>query len=249
MKGLRKITFLSIVTIMAIGFGLMFSTTSKAATGSRYLTIKQLRSSGYGYKALEKNIWKICESNSSGTVTNYDHTIYCVKGGAGFGSSTFGSGTPTVREYTRYFDLKDKASIPSSYADLIPVFSNGNYGKLVALLENIYVAPKSNATTEERNTASEYRKLLLKNAGLEGSNITDDDIDAVQQLAVWHFTNPGDAYDVGNAGTFEFWVNAVSGSDSNYNPLSDEIGTGSENGWDRSEDCNTLYEYLVDFSE
>ena len=86
MKGLRKITFLSIVTIMAIGFGLMFSTTSKAATGSRYLTIKQLRSSGYGYKALEKNIWKICESNSSGTVTNYDHTIYCVKGGAGFGS-------------------------------------------------------------------------------------------------------------------------------------------------------------------
>ena len=249
MKGLRKITFLSIVTIMAIGFGLMFSTTSKAATGSRYLTIKQLRSSGYGYKALEKNIWKICESNSSGTVTNYDHTIYCVKGGAGFGSSTFGSGTPTVREYTRYFDLKDKASIPSSYADLIPVFSNGNYGKLVALLENIYVAPKSNATTEERNTASEYRKLLLKNAGLEGSNITDDDIDAVQQLAVWHFTNPGDAYDVGDAGTFEFWVNAVSGSDSNYNPLSDEIGTGSENGWDRSEDCNTLYEYLVDFAE
>ena len=105
MKSLKKVTMLLISILVATCFGLVFTTTSKAATGSRYLTIKQLRASGYGYKALEKNIWKICESNSSGTVTNYDHTIYCVKGGAGFGSSAFGSGTPTVREYTRYFDL------------------------------------------------------------------------------------------------------------------------------------------------
>ena len=184
MKSLKKVTMLLISILVATCFGLVFTTTSKAATGSRYLTIKQLRASGYGYKALEKNIWKICESNSSGTVTNYDHTIYCVKGGAGFGSSAFGSGTPTVREYTRYFDLKNKSSIPSSYANLIPVFSNGNYSKLVKLLENIYIAPKANATTEERQTASEYRDLLLKKAGLENSSITDDDIDAVQQLAV-----------------------------------------------------------------
>ena len=249
MKSLKKVTMLLISILVATCFGLVFTTTSKAATGSRYLTIKQLRASGYGYKALEKNIWKICESNSSGTVTNYDHTIYCVKGGAGFGSSAFGSGTPTVREYTRYFDLKNKSSIPSSYANLIPVFSNGNYSKLVKLLENIYIAPKANATTEERQTASEYRDLLLKKAGLEDSSITDDDIDAVQQLAVWHFTNPGDAYDVGEAGTFEFWINAVAGSDSNYNALSDENGAGAENGFPRSEDCNTLYEYLINLAD
>ena len=59
MKSLKKVTMLLISILVATCFGLVFTTTSKAATGSRYLTIKQLRASGYGYKALEKNIWKI----------------------------------------------------------------------------------------------------------------------------------------------------------------------------------------------
>ena len=246
---LRKIALLLTITIATIIVASIFSVTY-AATGSRYLNIKKLRSSGYGYEALEKSIWKICESNSSGTTVNYDHTIYCLKGGPGFGSSEFGSGTPQVKHYTRYFNMKDISSITGSYADALPSTSSNTYKSLLWLLENVYVAPASNATTEERETAAEYRELLLEKAGIAGGYITDDDIDAVQQLAVWHFTN-NDEYKVENVsdGTFEFWVNAIANSDSNYNPLSDEIGAGAVNGWDRAEECQALYDYLVQTAE
>ncbi len=250
MKKLKKVALILIMTIATIMVASIFSM-SYAATGSRYLTIKQLRASGYGYKALEKNIWKICESNSSGTTVNYDHTIYCLKGGPGFGSSIFGSGAPTVRNYTRYFDMKNPSTITADYASAIPSTSSNTYKSLLWLLENVYVAPKSNASTEVRNTAAEYRELLLEKAGIAGGYITDDDIDAVQQLAVWHFTN-NDEYKVENSseeGTFEFWVNAVANSDGNYNALSDEIGNGATNGWDRAEECQALYDYLVGTAE
>lgn len=251
MKGLRKIALTIIMIIMTIMIASAFTTTSYATTGSRYLTIKQLRDSGYGYKALEKNIWKICESNSSGTTLNYDHTIYCLKGGPGFGSSIFGSGAPTVRHYTIYFDMKNPSTIEEEYASAIPSTSSDTYKSLLWLLENVYVAPKTNATDTERATAAEYRELLLEKAGIAGGYITDDDIDAVQQLAVWHFTN-NDEYKVENSsseGTFEFWVNAVANSDGNYNALSDAIGNGATNGWDRAEECQALYNYLVGTAE
>ena len=232
--------FIMLIAILVLG---VFNT-SNAATGSKYLGIKMLRESGFGYKALEKNVWKIVETNSSGTSTNYDNTIYCLKGGPGFGSSEFGNGTPTVREYTRYFDMKDPDSIPSQYQDALPDVNSNTYKALLWLLENVYVAPASNASSSEKQEAEEYRELLLENADLTGSYLTDDDIDAVQQLAVWHFTND-DEFDAGDAGNFEFWINAVSGQDSNYNPLSDEIGEGGEYGWDRAEEAQTLYRYLI----
>jgi len=246
---LRKVSLILIITVAIMMIASVFSV-SYATIDSGYLTIKQLRASGYGYKALEKNIWKICESNSSGTTVNYNHTIYCLKGGPGFGSTNFGSGTPKARPYTKSFNMKNPSSITGSYASAIPSTTSNTYKSLLWLLENVYVAPKSTASTAEREAATEYRNLLLERAGIVGGYITDDDIDAVQQLAVWHFTN-NDEYKVENSseGTFEFWVNAVANSDANYNPLSDEIGAGAINGWDRAEECQALYDYLVETAE
>lgn len=244
---LKKVALILIMTFVTFFVASIFSA-SYATTGSMYLQIKMLRDSGYGYQALEKNIWKICESNSSGTSYNYDKTIYCLKGGPGFGSSRFGSGTPKVREYTRYYDMKDPDSIPNTYASALPSTSSRTYKSLLWLLEHVYVAPKSNASSTEIKNAEEYRDLLLSNAGIAGGYITDDDIDAVQQLAVWHFTN-NDEYKVENSsssGTFELWINAIRGSDANYNPMSDDI---NENGWDRAEECQSLYDYLVEEAE
>ncbi len=212
-----------------------------AATGSKYLTIKMLRESGYGYKALEKNVWKIVETNSSGTTADYSSTIYCLKGGPGFGSSEFGSGNPTVRHYTRYFDMKDPSSIPSPYVDALPDVNSNTYKALLWLLENIYVP--------ESTGAEEYREMYIDNAGLRGTNLTDDDIDVVQQLAIWHFTNGGDPFDVGSSGNFSLWINQVAGQDSGYNPLGDEKGQGAVDGFIRNEDAKALYKYLIDEAE
>lgn len=54
MKSLRKIALIFIMTIMTIMIASAFTTKSYATIESGYLTIKQLRASGYGYKALEK---------------------------------------------------------------------------------------------------------------------------------------------------------------------------------------------------
>ncbi len=240
----KKIAVFIIITLLAV---LMLGqiNISNAATGSKYLGIKMLRQSGFGYKALEKNIWKIVETNSSGTSANYDSTIYCLKGGPGFGSGEFGSGSPTVRQYTRYFDMKDPDSIPSTYQNALPDVNSNTYKALLWLLENVYVAPKSTASSSEKQEAKEYREQLLERAGIAGGYLTDDDIDAVQQLAVWHFTND-DTYDAGTQGNFELWVNAVAGTDGNYYPLSDEEGEGGEYGWDRADEAQILYKYLID---
>ncbi len=246
MRKIKGVILIILMTILTIAVSGNFNV-SNAATGSKYLTIKALRSSGYGYKALEKNVWKIVETNSNGSTANYDSTIYCLKGGPGFGSSEFGSGNPTHREYTRYFDMKDRDSIPSPYVNALP--SGSTYNSLMWLLENVYVPAKSGATTEEKQAASDYRDLLLDNAGLTGSPLTDDDIDVVQQLAIWHFTNDGDAYDVGDSGNFSLWINQVAGQDSGYNPLGDKKGEGAVEGDIRNEEAKALYSYLIEEAE
>ena len=228
---LKKIALVLIMTLISI-ISISALNVVNAAEGSKYLTIKMLRESGYGYKALEKNVWKIVETNSSGTTADYSSTIYCLKGGPGFGSSEFGTGNPTVRHYTRYFDMKDPSSIPSPNVDALPDVNSNTYKALLWLLENVYVP--------ESTSAEEYRDILLDNAGLTGTNLTDDDIDVVQQLAIWHFTNGGDPFDVGDSGNFSLWINQIAGQDSGYNPLGDEKGQGAVDGFYRNEDAKAL---------
>ena len=229
------VTFIGILSLS------VFNTVKAAiSTTPKYLTIKQLRSSGYGYRALEKNIWKIVETNNSGTTANYNNTIYCLKAGPGFGSSEFGNGTPTVRPYTRYFDMTDSSFINSNdiYRNVLPTDST-TYNALLWILEHAYVPGSDNA--------AEYKTSLLNAAGIRYEDLTDDDIDVVQQLAIWHFTNTGSSYDVEMDGsnTFELYVNLDAGIDDNYIALSDDFYWGDE-GVYRSDDAITLYNYLVD---
>ena len=250
---LKKLAFIIIITLLTIMLVSIFNV-SNAATASepKYLTIKQLRSTGYGYRALGKNIWKIVEatSDSNDAPVSYDNTIYCLKAGPGFGSSEFGNGAPTVRPYTRYFDMTDSDFINSNdiYRKVLPTDST-TYSALLWILEHAYVAPAPGANDTVRDTADEYRTTLLNAAGLNNTSLTDDDIDVVQQLAIWHFTNTGDSYDVEMDGsdTFELYVTLEPGTDEDYNyiALSAEEYWGDE-GYYRALDAITLYNYLVD---
>ena len=251
-----KLKKLALVILMSIISVLCLSNLNiaKATTGGdKYLIIRPLRQSGYGYQVLEKNVWKIVETNSSGSTTNYDSTIYCLKGGPGFGSNVFGSGNPSVRHYTNYFDMKNPSSITSPYVDALPDVNSNTYKALLWLLENIYVPAASNASTEEKQQAEAFKEQLMEAADIRNTYLTDEDIDVVQQLAVWHFTNNGDPdYDVsavetaGGKASFSLWVNSVAGQNSGYGPLSDKTG---EYGWERNEEAKVLYNYLVDTAE
>ena len=99
---LKKIALIFVLTLLALIMIGSFNV-SNAADGSKYLGIRPLRASGYGYQAFEKNVWKIVEYESNQTTYNYDSTIYCLRAGPGFGSEIFGSGQPEVRHIILYY--------------------------------------------------------------------------------------------------------------------------------------------------
>ena len=259
---LKKIAVIIFVIFITIIFASILNV-SEASTGSKYLGIETLRKSGFGYKAIEKNIWKIVEANgSSGSVVNYDNTIYCIKGGPGFGSENY---IEEIKHYTQYFDMKDPDSIPSPYVNALPDTNSNTYKALLWVLEHIYIAPQANGESIEQ--AEEYKKQLLQavkehdennygylDAEVNGAiDLTDDDIDVVQQLAIWHFTNTGDQYDVEEKSqykTFTLELNSVKNdAGSGYAPLDSEVGEGAENGRVRAASAVALYRYLVDTAE
>ena len=220
------LTALTLVTISVIG---TFSNVqAKTATTPITLSIKALRSSGQGYKVTnngEKYIWKIYN-----TKNDVNETFYCIKGGPGFGSGTMGT-TITPTDYTEYFDMKKPEEITSKYLSALPDTTSKGYERLMWVLDQCYVEPKTNASDADKKIAEENKQSLLDevekyaakypgvydntsliNAKLT-DNLTDDDIDAIQQLAIWYYTND-DAYHVEGNPTIK--INAVMGSDGNY---------------------------------
>ena len=252
MKNKKIVIFLVVLLIATYVVGMLSNV--KAATGTKILNIKMLRNSGYGYKinASGKKVWKIYEKG-----TNAEDTIYCLKGGPGFGAgdmsddvfSSIGEAT-----YTNYFNLKDLSNIPEIYKTALPQ-SSSDYNALLWILDNCYVAPKSNSATDIKQKAKESRTALLESA-LKASTspdidsieqmelLTDDDIDAVQQVAIWYFTNPTGDYHVEN---ILFAMNRVKNTDAAYLPMDETSGSREifENGTLRADACGVLFDYLV----
>ena len=151
---LKKIALIFMITLFTVLATSIFNV-SNAATDStgKYLTIRLLRESGFGYKVGTtgtNNVWKIVNTNSAGTSSDFDETIYCIRGGPGFNAGDmFAGGSIAARHYTEYFDLKNPSSITGKYADAIPDVNSSEYKSLLWLLENIYI-PTSD-TEEYRN--------------------------------------------------------------------------------------------------
>ena len=143
-------------------------------------------------------------------------------------------GVPTISKYTQKFNLKDLASIPSTYSKILPTGSN--YNSLMWLLDNIYIMPAIG--TDNTTAREEFLKSKIPNELYE--LITDDDIDAVQQLAIWYFTNPsGDKY---HYETSNFKINSIANVDSNYASMRDIFG---DDGWDRENAIEALFQYYI----
>ena len=212
-----------------------------------YLGIEEYRASGYAYQAIEKKMWKIAtyEDNTSEAMKNPDmsKTIYCIKAGPGFGSTDMGGsyvGQVKVQPYTQKFDLKDINSktnpITGNYLNSIP--SGENYNSLIWVLEHCYVPGLE--------TSEKYKKELIAEA-LKGTdlptniNISDDEIDIAQQLAIWFFTNSeeDDEYHVTER---TFALNVKDKRDASYMYIGDKFNDGS----DRNDVAIAIFDYLVE---
>ena len=236
MKKFKKLVSSILITMLTVATLGSISAVKAASAGPLYLGIVSLRRAGYGYQQEGSKVWKIAEYDSeNGRTANLSKTIYCIKGGPGFGSSDMATGgVPTISKYTQKFNLKDLASIPSTYSKILPTGSN--YNSLMWLLDNIYIMPAIG--TDNTTAREEFLKSKIPN---ELYNlITDDDIDAVQQLAIWYFTNPsGDKY---HYETSNFKINSIANVDSNYASMGDIFG---DDGWDREDAIEALFQYYI----
>ena len=236
---LKKKNVLILLTLMFILMTSMFSMVS-ARTENKWFGLELLRESGNGYIVNGKNVWEICSYGTGTTpsaVADHSETIYCLRAGIGFGSNNWGSSETEKKLYTSSFDMKQE-KIPAEYLSVLP--EGETYKKMLWILDNSYVAPK---TAQEQNTANEYKNKLLEKAGIPQSEnkLTDEDIDAVQQLAIWYFTNPNSEYQVGDS--FIFYIKNEDGTFAINQKLGGEYIF--ENGEARHTQANKLIKYFI----
>ena len=209
MKLLNKKIMLLMMGIIVMLLALL---TGKVQAASQEFGLQEYRkpvgSTQYGYKVSDKFVWKIV--TYSGSAINYDKTLYCLKAEQGFFTTTPGVFRET---YNLSYDFMNRSSmsplpVPSQY-----------YNQIVWILNHAYIPNASTASTD--------KTTLLQNAGITGnSELTDDDIDVVQQLAIWYFTNYDDSTyhkDFGGQASFQTVLQSTktSGGTSAYEAIED----------------------------
>ncbi len=247
MKLIKKIAVSIIVMLLALAMGTsVFAATNPVTFGlSEYRRETNGKQYGYRINNGNKKVWKVIVYENDGTTMNFDNTIYCLKAEKGFYTATPNSFKQT---YDKMVDFADKAS-------LVPaIFENDDYYYAATwILDHAYIPyyAKSGDSVEvqaqKTEQAAQDREDLLNASGMSDSlkqELTDDDIDVVQQMALWYFTNTkanenADIYHVDYAGEPSFQPVAIA-----------EKGVGS---YTTIEDVNQtrayamekLYQYMV----
>ncbi len=139
--------------------------------------------------------------------------FYCVKAGTGFLN-------PAERyEYVNHYDfIKDRDTMISEGSEKLKTIVGKDlnsdkdpYYAIIALSDLMYIKgtmTSDGAYTTEGTSTQADKELLLKNAGITDNKLTDNIIDAVQQAALWYFTDYDD--------------------ETNYTTVYDKYKTGAE---------------------
>ena len=247
MKLIKKIAVSIIVMLLALAMGTsVFAATNLVTFGlSEYRRETNGKQYGYRINNGNKKVWKVIVYENDGTTMNFDNTIYCLKAEKGFYTATPNSFKQT---YDKMVDFADKAS-------LVPaIFENDDYYYAATwILDHAYIPyyAKSGDSVEvqaqKTEQAAQDREDLLNASGMSDSlkqELTDDDIDVVQQMALWYFTNTkanenADIYHVDYAGEPSFQPVAIAEKGvGSYTTIEDVNQT-------RADAMEKLYQYMV----
>ncbi len=236
---------------------------AEALTPSLYFGITELREkTGMGYSIFDPvanqetgpaaKIWNIVQYSGENTNDPTEVNVYCVKAGVGF---TEGAGTKQVQEYNLYFDMytqRDDIAKQDELTNkvLFNLVNGGYYNELLALANLIYIPGESTEAERQQlldaSGASNYVADFEGHDGYDEYYITDDEIESVQQAAMWYFTNYGEEnekYDVYDEDSWLYYTD--NGLD--YDSLS---GYGSDKipavGLIRQQQAVALYRYFID---
>ena len=224
-----KVTILAVLCFICAMALSIFATSVKATTMEFGLQeYRKARTDGaqYAYKIADKYVWKLITYN--GQTLDYDKSIYSLKAEQSFNTS--GQGVYR-QEYDTSYNLKDKTSMPN-----LPV-AEEDYNSIIWILNHTYI--KSDSTMEQD------KEFLLKNAQITGNiELTDDDIDVVQQLAIWYFTNKDDVtyhLDINGEPSLQEVLEAKKESSG----IIEDYKTIKDKSQDRFNQMETLFKYFV----
>ena len=261
------------LVIVSIIFAIIFMTISNTVSASTILTtplyfgVQEFRNGttpenmAYAIKNPYDNgsttesivgtkIWQIVKYNSK-TDSNFNTgNYYCVRAGVGF------SDINKKAEYNISYDFKtEKAAIASSGNTVLQsIVNNGYYNNLLALADLLYL---NGVSTDTEKTA------LLQAAGINEedytAHITDSDIEAVQQAAIWYYSNHDDELfervfnNLGEDKTSWLFYRTLQMSQeekgytslSDYNMTFNDDGEKIGDGKQRQEQAVLLYNYLI----
>ena len=185
-------------------------------------------------------IWNIVEYKNG--TDQYDNTqdIFCLREGVGFRNIN------DKATYNIYYDMKqEKEEVNQQiYSWNKDIDGVNQYNAILAILDMFYIKNQS---------SNDYKEELLAKAGIikgqgfdESAYMTDTDVKAVQQAALWYFTNYGEStqglYDK-TSDTSSGWLNYTEDGE-NYKSLSD-YNLETNEGRQRQIQAEMLYKYLI----
>ena len=204
-------------------------------------------------EGLAAPIWNIVKLSGLNSNDPTEINAYCVTAGIGF------SDIKTVAEYDVSYDMRTqrdeiknlKNPVLSKLATGVNVIKDGktvnSYDALLSLTDLLYLYGES--TQAEKNA-------LLEAAGIyEGAydaKLSDDEIEAIQQAAIWYFTNYDEKVDgIQKYNKYDnvswLWY-TENGTD--YKNLADYLGgdfpPNEGMGRQKQEQAEALYKYLID---
>ena len=251
---MKRIKILLIALILVLG-GVFFSNTYAATRDLGVKLNRPFTNSKYQYTVqnnLKYTVVKIYDNADK--VNNelaYTKALYCLRGGKGFGADDRTDISSTPITYTELGEMHENAKqVIDKYNELYGInldrtetLNNKEvniYNAALWILDESYLpTDRKNSQNQTIYNEAEYKKELLDKAGIpnsEQSAITKDDIEVIQQLAVWYFVN----YDEQKAGT------TPTVSQATKFPAQFLSINGNDNiDSTREENLNRLYQYLI----
>ena len=206
-------------------------------------------------------IWNIntYESIDGVTLTDPQRNLYCIKANYGASWESNANAKPeNIVKYNLAYDLQtDKAKLEKIVGDTAGsvvkdlLDEDKYYNEILWILDNAYVSGETSYDDfmdkigiGKTTDGLYYNKQTLDS--YQTYKMTDEDIKAVQKVAIWYFTNKDDK--TFDKTTATQWLNITvkdeETGETEYTSLTTSTGESKE-GYNRNEQANILYNYLI----